>query len=132
MTILASGFLRGIDNREWSGGGRGGPVVVLVVIVDEEVVSVLNVVVQTVVGSPVDVVAVDAERTPRPLVVIVVVVVVREASRHLCLRPRRLLLAGAGLPGPRHRVAAELRLEAQEVLLELRLANERRVLWSRD
>ena len=122
--------MRRIDNREWSGGGGGGPVVVLVVI-DEEVVSVLNVVVQTVVGSPVDVVAVDAERTPRPLVV-VVVVVVREASRHLCLRPRRLLLAGAGLPGPRHRVAAELRLEAQEVLLELRLANERGVLWSRD
>ena len=122
--------MRRIDNREWSGGGGGGPVVVLVVI-DEEVVSVLNVVVQTVVGSPVDVVAVDAEWTPRPLVV-VVVVVVREASRHLCLRPRRLLLAGAGLPGPRHRVAAELRLEAQEVLLELRLPNERRVLWSRD
>ena len=119
--------MRRIDNREWSGGGGGGPVVVLVVI-DEEVVSVLNVVVQTVVGSPVDVVAVDAEGTPRPLVV----VVVGEASRHLCLRPRRLLLAGAGLPGPRHRVAAELRLEAQEVLLELRLANERGVLWSRD
>ena len=116
--------MRRIDNREWSGGGGGGPVVVLVVI-DEEVVSVLNVVVQTVVGSPVDVVAVDAEGTPRPLVV--VVVVVREASRHLCLRPRRLLLAGAGLPGPRHRVAAELRLEAQEVLLELRLANQRGV-----
>ena len=112
--------LRGID-REWSGGGDGGPVVVVVVVVVvyEEVVSVLNVVVQTVVGSPVDVVVVDAERTPRPLVV-----VVGEASRHLRLRPRRLLLAGAGLPGPRHRVAAELRLEAQEVLLELRLANQ--------
>ena len=101
----------------------------VIVIVDEEVVSVLNVVVQTVVGSPVDVVAVDAEGTPRPLVV---VVVVREAFRHLCLRPWRLLLAGAGLPGPRHRVAAELRLEAQEVLLELRLPNERGELWSRD